>query len=88
MPVAGKDWQEYPSYKRIVGLNRRSRKLLVTTSTLLADIAAAAKPGGKMIAPNADSNPAASGIEMILYANAKNRFWRMMLSVRRANSMA
>lgn len=68
------DGQEFPSYEDELGLNRRSRRLLVTTSTLLADIAAAAKLGGRMIAPNSESNPVASGIEITLYANAKNKF--------------
>jgi hypothetical protein len=52
-------------------LNRLSRKLFVTTNTLLADIAASAKPGGSMIGTNAESNPAANGIEVALLVDAK-----------------
>src|SRR5206468_2402732 len=63
------------------GRQRRSSSALPTTDTELAAIAAPAITG--------DSRPnAASGIPSTLYANARNRFWRILASVARDNKIA
>lgn len=69
-----------------------NRSAFVTTESELALIAALAQIGEIRIPKIGYKTPAATGTLIVLYRNAKNRFWRMLATVarlsRRARAMA
>src|SRR5215813_5254584 len=68
--------------------NRRSRSEFVTTVTEESAIAAAAKIGALSRSQGIAGEATASGIRIVLYANAQKRFCRMVRIVARESAIA